>query len=152
MCDIDLSLRTSITELCLVCMLTLTLAGCSTITTTAPDGTVTTRDIDGFRHYVEDVFRRQNRIGDLLIEFETADYTANESHISAVVLAEERMHEACQSLNAAALAVAEGRNVELGLSMRIVDSVARCEHAARELEMNLKRLSEDPFAATTIPL
>ena len=144
--------RTYIAYLGLICALTFALAGCSSIKTTSPDGELTTRSIDEFRVYVEQVFRRQNRIGEVLIELETADGAVSESYMPDIALAEERMHDACESLNAAAIAVTEGRDVDLGLSMKIAKTVARCEHVTRELELGLKRLREQSFTANTIAL
>lgn len=149
-------LRVWRTELVLGVALTLGLAvaGYLMIRTTAADGAVTIRSIDELRHYVEDVFRKQNRISYALIELETANNVMDEPQWLAISLAEDRMYAACESLNAAALAIVEGRAVGLMLKMKIVISVAGCDRATRglQVELDLNRISEGSFGYDTIAL
>ena len=132
--------------------LALAAVGCSTVTTTTPDGEITKRSAEEFRLYVEDVFRRQNKLGDVLIELEAGDAMVEGPHVVAISLAEERMHDACQSLNDAAMAVAEGRDIGFVLRIKVANTITRCEYATRRLERDLNRITNESFVSNTIAL
>lgn len=109
------------------------LTACTTVTTTTPAGERVARTPEEFSAYVEQVFRYENRVGsDLIDHYELAE--AAGSHPRADLLAaEERMIESCRYLHEVIISHLEGRVPDLALKMKLVDTIADCEYAARDV-------------------
>lgn len=90
-----------------------------------------------FSAYAESVFRLQNR---LTSEVMMLPDTNGKNNPSAIVQAEQRMHQACQALNDYATQKTEGLGISLWLPMRVRQSAVACENAAKTLQAALAGL------------
>lgn len=91
-----------------------------------------------FERYVEEVFRLQNNMTSevmMLMESE-----GNGQSYTALIRAEQHMHEICAPLNEYASRNSEGLNVGLLLSHAVEKSAVDCERAARQVESLLEEL------------
>ena len=116
-------------------------SSCSTITTYTPDGTAENRSIEEFELYVEEVFRRQNRISTELIML-LIDYDLNSTEDQHLLLvdAEEKITDACQPLNTMVIMKVENRAIDMSLKFKIVNTISKCEYITRDVEILLKEL------------
>lgn len=106
------------------------IAGCTTVTMTGPQGQPVTRTRDELRTYAEAVFRLQNSVLDALIGAVDIDPGRSAAEDNALFTAEERIVADCRDLNEAASLSAEGREPGLQLKLRVLESLASCEDAA----------------------
>ncbi|MGZ8190259.1 MAG: hypothetical protein ACXWTS_03410 [Methylococcaceae bacterium] len=90
-----------------------------------------------FEHYVEEVFRLQNRMtSEVMMLLENDDIKNPEN----LLLAEQRMQQKCDSLNEYVSREIDGLSEGLFLRRRVEQSALDCEQAAREVESLLDHL------------
>jgi len=87
---------------------------------------------EAFTHYVEDVFRLQNRMTSAVMMLLETD-EAGSSH-DDLLRAERQMHEVCASLNEYADRDSEGQSIGLFLRRDVEKSAVECEQAAFRVE------------------
>lgn len=109
----------------------LLLTACATVTTTTPAGERVTRSRGEFEDYVERVFRYENRVVDeLMMRTELSGEESSEGFAEA----EQSVMRSCRYLNEVVVMTAEGGSPSLALKRKLRDTIAGCEHAAREAE------------------
>ena len=129
-------------SLCLV-SLVLLIAGCA--------GTVQTLDGQRLRvgskqysDHVMAVFKHQNST--LTELFDVYD-TVNAEDAERLDTAEQRMIEACETLNSVAVDHRDGKSTDLGVLLSISSSVRACDQATRDANQLIRELSEQPAAS-----
>ncbi len=122
------------------------MAGCTTVAVMTPDGQRIVRTKQEFGEYVETVFRYQNRVTDNLITFYAMSDDPDPMPEPAILAAEESMVNACQHVNAIVMAYVEGRTVRLRQQLALVNSITRCEYAARDLDSLVNALENTAVA------
>jgi len=110
------------------------LTGCSLPFIGQMSGTGLSRE--EFAHYVEEVFRFQNRMTSEVMMLTAADDSAN---FSAVLKSEQQMQQACAPLNEYVARNIDGLSNGLALQRQVVKSALECDHAAHAVEVQLKR-------------
>lgn len=90
-----------------------------------------------FAHYVEEVFRLQNRMTSEVMMLQDSDDAKNSE---SLLLAEQRMQKKCDPLNEYVSLNADGLSTGIFLHRRVEQSAKDCERAAREVESLLKHL------------
>lgn len=90
-----------------------------------------------FAHYVEEVFRLQNRMtSEVMMRVDSNEI----SRPDTLLLAEQRMQKMCDSLNEYVSRDIDGLGTGFFLQRRVGQSATECEHAAREVEALLAGL------------
>jgi len=120
----------SIASCALILSLTF-LSGCAAVSTA--DGERLSLTSEGFRAYVERVFREQNRVADALaFALEAPDATPGE-----LAAAEQRLLQACAGVNE--LATARRDELRLGIrrSLSAARTVPQCEETTRSVAGSL---------------
>ena len=85
--------------------------------------------------YSEEVFRKQNRVmSRLMMTPLEDDDSLSSSTLTRLENAEQRMNEACASLNQVASARSRGEDTSLQLENEVRETVRDCDSAARRLE------------------
>lgn len=114
-------------------LLAATLTACTAVPTTTPAGERVWRTPEQFSVYVEEVFRYENRVGsDLIDHYELAADAGSEPRAD-LLAAEERMVESCRYLHEVIMSHIEGREPGMALKMMLVETIADCEYAARDV-------------------
>ncbi len=113
------------------------LAACGGRVTTT-DGSVVWIGSPAFQRYAEQVFRRQNRIGQELMERQEDTVAAHKGWVRRLGLAEERLWSACLLLNEMAIAGHEGQDMDLLRQHEAALSVSACDAASGEAERLLR--------------
>jgi hypothetical protein len=111
----------------------LALSGCAAVSTAG--GERLRLGSDGFRGYVERVFREQNRVADELAFAAEAPGPAR----AALAAAEDELLAACAGVNELATARRDGRRLGIGRSVRLAQSVPQCERATEAALQHLAR-------------
>jgi hypothetical protein len=112
----------------------LTLAACTSVSTTGPDGAVTVRSRAEFEEYVESVFRYQNLVGNDMI----SRTSMMEEIPEALLAAEEGMVQSCHHLNEMVVASAEGRTPTMNMKTALMRTIGDCDAAAHHLAAMLQ--------------
>jgi len=89
-----------------------------------------------FAHYVEEVFRFQNRMTSEVMMLAEADEGGN---FTDVLKAEQHMQQVCAPLNEYVSRDIDGLSSGLTLRRQVVKTALDCDHAAHEVEVLLKR-------------
>ncbi|UOA09148.1 hypothetical protein [Methylobacter sp. S3L5C] len=88
-----------------------------------------------FTRYVEGVFKLQNSMTSEIMALLEAD---SENNHDDLLLAEQKMQQACGPLNEYASRESEGLNIGFFLSRRVEKSAIDCEHAAQKVKVLLR--------------
>lgn len=87
---------------------------------------------EDFEHYVEQVFRFQNRLtSDMMMLQENNDFKGNEKLLQA----EQVMRQQCDPLNEYVARDVDGQSSGFFLRRRVENTAVDCERAAKELEL-----------------
>jgi len=98
---------------------------------------------DGLEDYAEKVFRHQNRIMTRLMMTPLEDDDSlSSSTLTRLENAEQRMNDACASLNQVARARSRGEDTSLQLENEVRETVRDCDSAARLLETLLEEVQQ----------
>ena len=130
-----------------------TLQGCVLL----PWETITPSDVkiadtEEFKKYVEQVFRRQNKVTNQLIEiFEEEPDNIDEETYDALEDAEEEMQDACVVLNKIAAQKSHEEKISLQLKYKALKTVGHCDRATKNVENLLAQLSRKVGLTTTSP-
>ncbi|MGR8940239.1 MAG: hypothetical protein ACU83V_05590 [Gammaproteobacteria bacterium] len=89
-----------------------------------------------FAHYVEEVFRFQNRMASEVMMLTTSDEGGN---FGALLRSEQRMQDVCRPLNEFVSRDIDGLGTSLALQRKVVKTTMDCDHAAHEVETLLER-------------
>ncbi|MEQ1527949.1 MAG: hypothetical protein ABL925_01430 [Methylococcales bacterium] len=92
-----------------------------------------------FTHYVENVFRLQNSLTSQAMMLMEGD--DNNNRYASLLLAEHKMHKACQYLNEYASKDNEGANISILLQRNVEKTAVDCEQAANAFA---EQLAEQP--------
>ncbi len=87
-----------------------------------------------FQQYAEQVFRRQNHVGQELLEALEEAGESDDDWSRRLSMAEDRLWTACLALNEMAIAHQEGRRMDLLRRHEAALSVTECAAAAGEAE------------------
>lgn len=109
-------------------------AGCSMINTVTPDGHYESRTISEFEVYAEDVFRRQNQASSELIMLLIDSESDGGERYHILLDAEERILNACKSLNHIAAMTVANQPVDMNLKYQVMTSVSECDYTTRDVE------------------
>jgi len=107
------------------------LPGCALSPVDLPDGRRIAVTSDAFRDYAEQVFRRQNRALDELIELQQA--VDGDQYFQP----EQDIVEACSDLNRLAALRRDGRAAGIGLKRRLPRTVVACDNTVSRVEQLL---------------
>ena len=94
-----------------------------------------------YSDYVLAVFKRQNST--LTELFDVYD-TVNGEDAERLDTAEQRMIEACETLNSVAVDNRDGKSTDLGVLLSISSSVRACDQATRDADQLIREFSEQP--------
>jgi len=95
------------------------------------------QSLEEFAHYVEHVFRFQNRMtSEVMMLQDNGDLTKSEDLLKA----EQTMQHVCTPLNEYVSRDIDGLNIGLFLRQRVEKSAEDCEKSAQELQSLLERL------------
>ena len=94
-----------------------------------------------YSDYVLAVFKRQNST--LTELFDVYD-TVNAEDAERLDTAEQRMIEACETLNSVAVDHRDGKSTDLGVLLSISSSVRACDQATRDADQLIREFSEQP--------
>ncbi|MEE9396712.1 MAG: hypothetical protein V3V31_06830 [Methylococcales bacterium] len=124
--------KKGLTFIALLCAL----SGCVTLPwETIVPSDVKIADTEGFKKYVEQVFRRQNKVTNQLIEiFEEKPDSIDEDTYDALEDAEEEMQDACVALNEIAAGKSQDEQIGLQLKYRALKTVGQCDRATKKAE------------------
>ena len=89
-----------------------------------------------FAHYVEDVFRFQNRMTSDVMMLTATDEGGN---FAALLALEQRMQQVCAPLNEYVSREMDGLGAGLSLWRQVVKESLACDHAAHEVDALLRR-------------
>jgi hypothetical protein len=90
-----------------------------------------------FTHYVEKVFKLQNRMTSKMMAL--AEDDEKPSNYDSLVQAEQRMQKMCEALNDYAERDSDGLSTGLLLQSRVEQTAVDCEKAAKELQVLFKK-------------
>jgi len=123
--------------------LTMLLGGCA----------ATVQTLDGQRlrvgskqhtDHVLAVFKRQNRT--LTRLFDVYD-SVNDEDAQRLDSAEQRLIEACETLNSVAVDHRDGRSTDLGVLLGVSSTVQACDQATRDADQLILEFNQPPTAA-----
>lgn len=89
-----------------------------------------------FAHYVEEVFRFQNRMTSEVMMLSAGDEGGD---FSGLLKSEQHMQQVCAPLNEYVSRDIDGLGTSLTLRRKVVKTTLDCDHAAHEVEVLLKR-------------
>ena len=90
-----------------------------------------------FAHYVEEVFRFQNR---MTSEVMMLGEVEEGSDLAALLRSEQQMQEVCRPLNEYVARDIDGLGNSLFLQRKVMKTTVDCDHSAHDVEMLLERL------------
>ncbi len=91
-----------------------------------------------FRDYALDVFKRNNST--LTVLFDAIDQAGDEDALR-LEIAEEQMIEACETLNSAAAARRDGKQLGVGILRTISSTIRPCDEATSEADQLIMEIS-----------
>ncbi|WP_374090836.1 hypothetical protein [Methylomicrobium lacus] len=110
------------------------LSGCALSSSGGIGDTGMTKEV--FAHYVEEVFRFQNRMTSEVMMLMDADEGSN---LDVIMQSEQHMQEVCRPLNEYVARDIDGLGASLLLQRKVVKTTMDCDHAAHEVETLLNR-------------
>lgn len=125
--------------------LTLVLGGCATTVRTL-DGEPIRVGSERFREHALAVFKRQNSTLTAIFDaFEQAD----DEEASRLDSAEQRMIEACESLNSAAASQRDGESLGVGVLLGISSTIRPCDEATFNADQLVREIQVAPLSETS---
>ena len=130
----DIMYHLNSTRLFVLVLAVALLSGCSLPFTGEIGDTGMNKEV--FAHYVEEVFRFQNRMTSEVMMLTT---TEEGRDFAELLRSEQHMQEVCRPLNEYVARDIDGLSASLSLQRKVVKTTMDCDQAAHEVELLLNR-------------